>query len=60
MYELIQVGPQSWYIESPAKVGVYRVNEKEHIEIWAGDGFKAENGPVYRVYPQPCDWYEVS
>ena len=23
MYELIQVGPQSYYIESPAKVGVY-------------------------------------
>ena len=38
----------------------YRVNDKEHIEIWAGDGFKAENGPVFRVFPQPCDFYEVS
>lgn len=36
MYELIQVGPQSWYIESPAKVGVYRVNEKEVYLIDSG------------------------
>lgn len=36
MYELVQVGPQSWYIESPAKVGVYRVNEKEVYLIDSG------------------------
>ena len=34
----------------------WRMDTRE-IEVWAGDGFKAENGPVYRVYPNPCDVY---
>lgn len=38
----------------------YRVNDRDKIEIWAGDGYKAENGPVYRVYPDPCPIYGVS
>ena len=29
MYELVQVGPQSYYIESPAKIGIYRRNDTE-------------------------------
>jgi len=32
---------------------VYRIDNPEIVEIWAGDGTKAENGPVYRVYPNP-------
>ena len=31
MYELIQVGPQSYYIESPAKVGVYDTGDGVYV-----------------------------
>lgn len=31
--------------------------DNRQIEVWAGDGYKAENGPVYRVYPDPCDFF---
>ena len=31
----------------------YRLDDPTKIEIWAGDGYKAENGPAYRVYPDP-------
>ncbi len=34
----------------------YRLDNRE-VEVWAGDGYKAENGPVYRVYPNPCDFF---
>ena len=36
MYELVQVGPQSYYIESPAKIGIYRKNETEVYLIDSG------------------------
>lgn len=36
MYELIQVGERSYYIESPAKVGLVRVSEEEVILIDSG------------------------
>ena len=32
---------------------VYRLDDPEKMEIWAGDGTAQENGPVYRVYPNP-------
>ena len=32
---------------------VYRVDDISKVEVWAGDGYKAENGPAYRVYPNP-------
>ena len=32
---------------------VYRLDDPTRIEVWAGDGYKAENGPAYRVYPNP-------
>lgn len=34
-----------------------RVSNPEVIEIWAGDGTKAKNGPVYRVFPEPASNY---
>lgn len=36
MYELIQVAPHTWYIESPAKIGLFLVSEKEVILIDSG------------------------
>lgn len=36
MYELIQVGSKSYYIESPAKVGVYLADENEAYLIDSG------------------------
>lgn len=35
-----------------------RTDTSEDIEIWAGDGTKAKNGPVYRVYPDPAPIYK--
>lgn len=35
----------------------YQENDPDQIEIWAGDGYKAENGPAYRVYPNPSSNY---
>ena len=37
MYELIQAGPQSWYIDCPAKIGVYQVSEYEVYLIDSGN-----------------------
>lgn len=36
MYELIQAGPASWYIESPAKVGIISAGEKAVYLVDAG------------------------
>ena len=36
MYELVQVGPQSYYIESPAKIGIYRQSDTEVYLIDSG------------------------
>lgn len=30
---------------------VYNWSNPDQVEVWAGDGFKSENGPVYRAYP---------
>lgn len=37
MYELVQVGKNTYYIESPAKIGVYRLNETEVCLIDSGN-----------------------
>lgn len=37
MYELIQVSEQSYYIQSPAKIGLVRLNEKEVCLIDSGN-----------------------
>ena len=37
MYELVQVGEKSYYIECPAKMGLYRINEEEVCLIDSGN-----------------------
>ena len=37
MYELVQVGEKTYYIESPAKMGIYRLNEQEVCLIDSGN-----------------------
>jgi glyoxylase-like metal-dependent hydrolase (beta-lactamase superfamily II) len=37
MYELVQVGEKTYYIEAPAKMGVYRLNEKDVCLIDSGN-----------------------
>jgi len=37
MFELVQVGEKSYYIESPAKIGVYKANEKDVYLIDSGN-----------------------
>ncbi len=37
MYELVQVGEKSYYIDAPAKMGVYRLNEREVCLIDSGN-----------------------
>ena len=37
---------------------VYRLDDPSQLEVWAGDGYKCENGPAYRVYPDPADNYK--
>lgn len=37
MYELVQVGEKTYYIESPAKMGVYRLNDQEVCLIDSGN-----------------------
>ncbi len=37
MYELLQLGPQSYYIMSPAKIGIYKANETDVYLIDSGN-----------------------
>ena len=37
MYELVQVGPQSYYIMSPAKIGIYKATDTEVYLIDSGN-----------------------
>ncbi|PKM73758.1 MAG: MBL fold metallo-hydrolase [Firmicutes bacterium HGW-Firmicutes-16] len=37
MFELVQVGPQSYYIMSPAKIGIYKPNETDVYLIDSGN-----------------------
>ena len=41
MYELNQVGPRSYYIESPAKIGIYRRNDTDIYLIDSGNDKEA-------------------
>ena len=41
MYELIQVGAQSYYLQSPAKIGLYRLNERQVCLIDSGNDKEA-------------------
>ena len=37
MYELIQVGEKSYYIDCPAKIGIYRATEHDVYLIDSGN-----------------------
>ena len=37
MYELEQIGKQSYYINCPAKIGIYRRNDKDVYLIDSGN-----------------------
>ena len=41
MYELVQVGPQSYYINSPAKIGIYAKSDSEVYLIDSGNDKEA-------------------
>ena len=41
MYELQQVGEKSYYINSPAKIGIYRQNETDIYLIDSGNDKEA-------------------
>ncbi|HPT69767.1 MAG TPA: MBL fold metallo-hydrolase, partial [Syntrophomonas sp.] len=41
MYELIQAGERTWYINSPAKVGIFKINEQEVCLIDSGNDKEA-------------------
>lgn len=41
MYELVQVGPQSYYINNPAKIGIYAQSEREIYLIDSGNDKEA-------------------
>ena len=41
MYELVKVGPQSYYINSPAKIGIYARSENEIYLIDSGNDKEA-------------------
>lgn len=41
MYELVKVGPQSYYINSPAKIGIYAQSENEIFLIDSGNDKEA-------------------
>ncbi len=41
MYELVQVGPQSYYINSPAKIGIYSQSENDIYLIDSGNDKEA-------------------
>lgn len=40
MYELEQIGPQSYYINSPAKIGIYAQSGRDVYLIDSGNGDK--------------------
>ena len=37
MYELIQIGERSYYIQNPAKIGIYLANDQEVYLIDSGN-----------------------
>ena len=41
MYELEQIGKQSYYINCPAKIGIYRRNDKDVYLIDSGNDKEA-------------------
>jgi len=54
MYELHQVGPNSFYIQSPAKIGIVKISEKEICLIDSGNDKDA--GKKIRQILEQKDW----
>ena len=54
MYELVQVGPQSYYIDCPAKIGVYVERDTEVYLIDSGSDKDA--GRKVRQILEQQDW----
>ncbi len=53
MYELIQVGKNTYYIESPAKIGLYRLNETDVCLIDSGSD-KDAGRKVRQILDKNC------
>lgn len=51
MYELIQAGEQTYYIQCPAKIGIYRANDREVYLIDSGGDKDA--GRRVKIVSQP-------
>ena len=49
MYELIQVAENSYYIQSPAKIGIYKLNE---TELFITNGIGNSKYP-FRLFNHP-------
>ena len=54
MYELIQVGTNSYYIQSPAKIGLYVENEKDVCLIDSGND--KDSGRKVRQILEAHNW----
>lgn len=54
MYELRQLGPQSYYVESPAKIGIYKQNDTDIYLIDSGND-KEAGKKVLKIAAQH-DW----
>lgn len=54
MYELIQVGENSYYINCPSKIGIYKINDKEVCLIDSGND-KDAGKKVLRIL-ESNDW----
>ncbi len=50
MYELIQVSEQSYYIQSPAKIGLVRLNDQEVCLIDSGNDKDAGRKKIGRAH----------
>ena len=48
MYELVQVGEKSYYIQSPAKIGIYRPSDTEVYLIDSGSDKDAAAARCWR------------
>lgn len=55
MYELIQAGPRSFYINSPVKIGVYLIDDEKVCLIDSGNdkdaGRKVRQLPTRVLFP---------
>ncbi len=55
MYELNQVGENSYYIQSPAKIGIYKINDTQACLIDSGSDKEA--GRKVRQVLEKMGWH---